>query len=68
MKGVLVFKLPEESDDFETSCSAGKLKCALDDIREFLRRKRKYEDVDTISIEAMEKEFYEIIHTYGIDL
>lgn len=55
-KGILEFKLPEETEEFETAQKAGRYEGGLDRIDNFLRNKIKYDegisdDVLTLCVE-----------------
>ena len=57
MKGILIFKLPEDRDDFELAQNADKLNCALHEFQEYLLR--KYKHVEPAN-EDREQEYEEI--------
>lgn len=42
VKAILVFDLPEDAAEHRTACQAGVMASALWDVRESLRRRRKY--------------------------
>lgn len=44
MKGILEFKLPEESEDFELAQQGLQWKCVVSELLDFLRSEVKYKD------------------------
>jgi FKBP-type peptidyl-prolyl cis-trans isomerase (trigger factor) len=67
-KAILEFNLPEENDEFFTTNNALKYKICLDEIREFIRRKIKYSEEETISYENLNDEFFKILNDNDIFL
>ena len=55
MIGKLIFKLPEEREDFELAQNAWKYKAMIDDIENKLRSWSKYEDMDTVTVDELRK-------------
>ena len=56
MKGILVFKLPEEQDAFDDAQKGTSYLCALEDMDNWLRQLSKYTDQETVTIdEARQK-------------
>ena len=51
MKVILEFDLPDEKPEFELAQNGPKYYCILCDIREFLRKKSKYENKKSVIIE-----------------
>lgn len=45
MKHILEFTLPDDKYDLESATNGAKYRLALDEIRVFLRKKLKYEDL-----------------------
>lgn len=45
MKAKLIFNLETDQNEFELAVNAGKMYCALFDIKGYLRRLEKYEDL-----------------------
>ena len=64
--GILKFKLPEETEDFEMAQKAWKYKLVLDDLMEYLRRLAKYEDQETVSIEELKEQYRLLIDQYEL--
>lgn len=69
MKGILVFKLPEELEEFRDAQSSGQYRSALFDLQNYLRHKLKYEELSEAqdkAIRELQEEFFRI--TEGLDL
>lgn len=66
MKGILVFKLPEEREEFEMTQKAGSYYSALFDIDNYLRAKCKHEG-EKWACEFREK-FHEILKENDVEL
>lgn len=47
MKATLTFTLPEEQEEHATALAGSEYRCALDDIRDVLRKRRKYDQCQT---------------------
>lgn len=60
MIGKLVFKLPEDREDFELAQNGWKYKAALEDFSAWLRSKYKYEDKETLTIEEIRDKLAEL--------
>jgi hypothetical protein len=56
-RAYLKFDLPEDAESFKIACNAEDYKYAWDDLYNELRKKRKYEDKDSLTIE----EIYDLI-------
>lgn len=56
----------EDKDEIEMLLNKHKYYSALLDIGNFIRTKAKYENIESISIEELSKEFWEIIHNNDI--
>lgn len=67
MKGILEFNLPEEESEHLIAVKASSLHSAIDDLRQEIRRIRKYGDKREVSIELIEKKFYEVLRDNGVD-
>ena len=63
----LKYKLPEEADEFKQAQKAGDYACAIHDFSQWLRQKYKYESVETISLEEVRKQFYEILEEWDVN-
>jgi hypothetical protein len=60
MKAKLIFDLEIDQNEFELAVNAGKMYCALFDIKGYLRRLEKYEDLteDQYKLLQQIREFY----------
>jgi hypothetical protein len=61
MKAKLIFKLPEESEEYELHMSAGKLHSACWDFAQWLRGVCKHDDPKKYDAEACRAKFYEFL-------
>lgn len=71
MKVKLQFDLPEEKEEYEIISHGMDYYLCLNDIKEWLRQKIKYDESKDINIETLEKvqdKFYEIINDRGIEI
>lgn len=57
----LTFNLPEENYDFELATNAVKFMLACDDIRQYARTLRKYEERKEIPTEEVSEKLYEFL-------
>lgn len=64
----LIFKLPEEMEEYTTAMQGGACSSALSDFANQLRQWRKYEDVTTIELEKVAARFYEILQENGVEI
>lgn len=64
----LIFKLPEEREEFELTRKAGAMSCALSEFREYLRKLRKYDERDTVTIEEVTEEFFRICNENEVEI
>lgn len=53
MKGILVFKLPEEQREFELAQRGGQAEAVISELYGLIRRKIKYEDQAMICLEEL---------------
>ena len=70
MKAILEFKLPEEQNKFDEACNGWRVRAALSDYLEWLRRKLK-EDLDVVQNECYvmaQRELREKLQDYENDL
>lgn len=58
MKAKLIFQLPEEQDEYNDAINGTKYRVILDELRNFLRTKRKYENQESIKIEELQDFIY----------
>lgn len=58
----LKFKLPEETDEFDTAANAGKLRSGVQAFREWLRSQVKYNDKITEIEQAAYRKTIEQLH------
>ena len=66
MKAVMIFKLPEEAEEFRTYQNANKYHCAIHEYLMFLRQKYKYEDAKVVDVEEARDKFWEILNDLEI--
>lgn len=66
MKVTLEFNLPEEEEEFDLACKAGKMASALYEIGQALRGAEKYGP--DMKASEFRKQFYEIVEGLGMDL
>lgn len=55
MKAILEFNLPEDSEEHTAALNGRSYLCALDDVRDILRRYRKYEELNKVESAFLEK-------------
>lgn len=71
MKAKLIFDLETDQNEFELAVNAGKMYCALFDIKGYLRRLEKYEDLTEDQyklLEQIREFFYESIETLNMEI
>jgi hypothetical protein len=66
MKVIYEYDLPEDREENDLHRQAAQMYCALQEIREWFRQKRKYQLIETF-VEA-EEEFWKIMKEEGIEL
>lgn len=68
MKAILIYNLNDEDDKaaHQEAVQSPKFRAAIDEFRELLRKKRKYENNEEAA--KIEQEFYEIMNEYNITL
>lgn len=66
MIGKLIFRLPEDREDFELAQHGWKYKCMWDDTFAALRKLEKYEDKTSLTIEEIRKILNEIREAYPL--
>lgn len=69
--GILKFKLPEESIEFNEAKNAGLYLCALQSILDYFRTKIKYEEHEKKDLEMLMKireDLFKIIEEYEITI
>lgn len=64
MKAILVFKLPEEKEDHDLALNGYKWKLCWDDLRQKLRAKHKYEDINEFTYDQITDIMGEIYDEY----
>lgn len=62
----LKFELPEDKHDLELALCAIEMRIILSEIYELLRKKQKYEDQETISIDELRDFMNDLIQEYNI--
>ena len=74
MIAILMYKLPDEKEDFERCAKSLDMGLALWDLQQHLREKLKYHSDELSEIngnqsyEDIQDEFFEILDKYSIDL
>jgi hypothetical protein len=68
MKVNVIFKLPEEQDEYQTAMDGGKYKAALQELDNFLRGKIKYTDEETIKLEDIRAKLHELVNEAGASI
>ena len=71
MKAKLIFNLETDQTEFELAVNAGKMYCALFDIKEYLRRLEKYEDLTEDQyklLDQIREFFYETINDINMEI
>lgn len=58
----LVFRLPQETEEFLLAQNGGKYKAALDDLDNWLRNLAKYENKKNVTIEAAREKLRELMN------
>lgn len=66
MKAILEFSLPEEQADFDVAQKGYLYACVLEELDESLRRKTKYEEKESITIEEVRAEIRNLKDRYGV--
>lgn len=67
MKVILEFTLPEEQAELDLTVQAPALRDALDDLREYLCGKVKYDDPDTRpGLREVYERFFTICYEHGV--
>lgn len=67
MKGILIFKLPEEEEEFKLAQKGPAYSAVVEELDNWLRQKQKYDDIETISIEEVRKHITELLEEYVND-
>jgi hypothetical protein len=67
-RATLSFILPDEQEEFQLAQDAGKLNCALTDIRDQIRKWRKYQDCTSVNIEELQQFFNDTLNENGVEL
>jgi hypothetical protein len=70
VEAVLKYNLPEEKEEYEMAVHGIDYYLCLDDMREWLRQKLKYdaEGLDVDTLEKVQERFFEIIGERNVDL
>jgi len=55
MRATLSFKLPEEQEEFDCARLGNNYKYIIDEVFSYLRKLRKYESKEVVSIEELEE-------------
>ncbi len=64
MKALLVYKLPEEQEEYETAMNGGKYSSILWDIQNYARSLRKYDERTSLPKEEVVDKLYELLEGY----
>lgn len=71
MEGILKFNLPEEKESFDLAVNGYKWKFACSDIYQWLRSKRKYEelsDAEAVCFDMFWEKFFDILGEYELEI
>lgn len=68
MKVTMVFSMPEEQEDYESAIKGWAYRATLQELDDFLRKKFKYEDLESIKIEDVRHEIHELLDSRGLKL
>lgn len=68
MIGKLVFKLPEEREDFEMAQKGWEYRIVLSDVCDELRKRYKYMDQETIKIDELRELIANMLSERNLDL
>lgn len=70
MKSILKFDLENKDDEYELNRCLKSLDMilALNEIKESIRQKIKYQDIEVINLEEFQEEFFEILSNYDINI
>lgn len=63
-KATISFSLPEEKEEYETTMKAVSYACALEDFRNYLRSRLKYEELteeQSKTLDEVRTKFFEIL-------
>jgi len=64
----LKFNLPEESEEFETSVNGQKYRDTLNDLRDYIRNKRKHSDDTSTTWDEVFTVFWDAVKDNNIEL
>jgi len=64
----LTYNLPDEREELDHAMNGLKYYLAIVEIGELLRKYRKYHDSDVVETDRIEREFYEILESRGVDV
>lgn len=70
MKSILKFDLEKKDDEYDLNRCLKSLDMilALNDIKESIRQKIKYQNLEVINLEEFQEEFFEILNNYDINI
>lgn len=71
MKAILEFSLPDDQEEYDLAVKAQDMMRSLNDVRNYLRAKSKYETEDEAKWEAyneVHQQFFEILNDNNIKL
>jgi len=71
MKAILEFNLPDDQEEYDLAVKAQDMMRSLNDVRNYLRAKSKYETEDEAKWEAyneVHQQFFEILNDNNIKL
>lgn len=68
MIGKLVFKLPEEREDFEMAQKGWEYRIVLSDVMDELRKRYKYMDHETIKIDELRELISTMLNDRNLEL
>ena len=66
MKAYLVFKFPEDNQEYQDAMNGTQYKLVLDDLDDFLRSRVKYEDKNYIRCDDVRSKLSELMNERGL--
>lgn len=67
-KATLTFSLPDEREDFDLACNAGKLHSALYELSTAIRSKVKYSEEETTTWDEVKEMFWNTLKEAGAEI
>lgn len=66
MKAYLVFKLPQENEEYENAVNGIKYRIVLEDLDDFFRSKVKYENKNYVRCDVVREKISELMNDRGL--